>query len=113
MAIVGFPELLRPTLPFMIAQALDLRVVAFGACIYLAAGIMRRGWPVIRSVAYDPAQRGTTLTARGAVYRALVIVQVSLDTALAVGAIMLVQSFAVVMGQDAGFVIDRVLVEEV
>ena len=112
-ALVGLPALLPPTLPFLIAPALDLRVVAFGACISLAAGIVLAGWPVIRSVAYAPAPRGTTLAARGAVYRTLVIVQVSLATALAVAASLLAQSFAVVTRQDPGFVLDRVLVADV
>jgi predicted permease len=112
-ALIELPSLLPPTLPFLNAPDLDLRVAAFGTCVSLVAGIVLAGWPVIRSVAYAPSPRGTRLAARSAVYRALVVVQVSLATALAVAASLLSQSLGAVTGQDPGFVLHRVLVAEV
>jgi putative ABC transport system permease protein len=113
LALTSLPALLPPTIPFLTAPALDLRVAAFGAGVALVSGIMLGLWPVVRSIASSPSPRGTTFAARTAVYRSLVVVQVSLATALAVAASLLAQSLGAVTRQDAGFVLDGILVAEV
>jgi putative ABC transport system permease protein len=112
-ALDELPRLLPPTIPFLTSPALDLRVAAFGAVIALVAGVILGGWPVIRSMASAPSPRGTAFGSRGAVYRTLVIVQISLATALVIAASLLAQSLATVTRQDPGFLIDRVLVADV
>ena len=112
-ALSALPALLPPTVPFLTPPALDLRVAAFGAGIVLLAGVVLGGWPVVRLLASSPSPRGTTMAARTTVYRTLVVVQVSLATALVVAASLLAQSLGAVTRQDPGFFLDRVLVANV
>jgi predicted permease len=111
-ALAALPSLLPPTVPFLVAPALDLRVAAFGAGVALLAGLALGGWPALRSGS-APSPRGTMLVGRSAVYRALVVVQVSLATALVAAASLLWQSLGAITGRDPGFVLDRVLVADV
>jgi len=113
LALTTVPAFLPPAVPLLTTPALDLRVAAFAAGIALIAGGVLGGWPFVRALASTPAPRGATIAARTAVYRTLVVVQVSLATAIVIAASLLAQSLAAVTRQDPGFLLDRVLVADV
>ena len=112
-ALATIPSLLPPGTPFLTTPALDLRAAVFGAAIVLLAAATLAAAPVLRTLASSPSPRGVRFAARGAVYRALVVAQVSLATALVAAASLLAQSLDAVTGQQPGFRLDRVLVAAV
>jgi putative ABC transport system permease protein len=103
MALVRLPELLPPSVPFLTAAALDLRVVAFAIVLALLASLTLMVWPVLQLLTSSPAPRGTTTRPRRVVYRTLVVAQIAVSVGLVAVAALLTQSLRSVWGQDPGF----------
>ncbi|HSK08077.1 MAG TPA: ADOP family duplicated permease, partial [Vicinamibacterales bacterium] len=112
-ALRALPELLPATVPFLTTPALDLRVAAFAIALAVAAGIIMTAWPIGRLVSSAPAPRGLPAKAGGAVYRLLVVSQLSVAVALVAVAGLLSQSLQSVRGQDPGFDIRDVFVADI
>jgi predicted permease len=109
--LVRIPGLLPPSVPLLTPTTVDAGATWLVAVISVAAAIAIAAWPFARTRASaSPAPRGNTSVARGIVFRTLVVTQVALAMALVALASLLQQSLDTVRGQDAGFVIDRVLV---
>jgi len=112
-ALGVLPAVLPHTVPLLTAPGLDLWLAAFGIAMAMIAGTMMMAWPIHRLVSSAPAPRGLPETARGRVYRVLVVSQISAAMALAVVAGLLSQSLHSVRDQDPGFDIRNVLVADV
>jgi predicted permease len=112
-ALRALPDLLPGTMPFLTTTGLDLGVAAFAFASAVIAGIVMTAWPIHRLVSSAPAPRGLPEQARGAVYRLLVVSQISVAMALVAVAGLLAQSLQSVRNRDLGFEIDNVLVAEV
>jgi predicted permease len=112
-ALGALPALLPATVPFVTTPGLDLRVSAFAIALAVVAGTIMTAWPIHRLVASAPAPRGLPEKARGAVYRLLVVSQISVAVALVAVAGLLSQSLQSVRGQDPGFDIGNVFVANI
>jgi putative ABC transport system permease protein len=102
-------------LPRLAEIAIDPAVLAFTALVSLGTGLFVGVLPALIAAQHGSttALRETTRTigtpARRRVRAALVVAQVTLATALAVGAGLLVRSFVAVLHVDPGFAPDRLL----
>jgi len=107
------------SLPRAEGIALDLRVLAVTAAIGLATGVLAGVMPALRAARTDPEQalKGARVAGPGVaanrVRRTLVVGQVAVTLALAVGAGLLVRSFVRLTAVDAGFNPDNVLLAQV
>jgi predicted permease len=112
--LVRVPDLLPPSVPLLTAPAVDATMLALVATVSLGAAAALAGWPFVRASQSVPiAPRGNTPLSRSIVFRSLVVTQVALAMGLVAVAALLQQSLNAVRGQDAGFVIDRVLTASV
>jgi putative ABC transport system permease protein len=112
-ALGAVPALLPVTVPFLTRPGLDLRVSAFAIALTVVAGTMMTAWPIRRLLSSAPAPRGAPQQARGAVYRLLVVSQISATVALVAVAGLLSQSLQSVRRQDPGFEIGNVFVADI
>ena len=113
LALAASPSLLPPHVPFLTLPQLDLRVALVGAATACAAGLALALWPIAVVLTGRIASRGMVVPARRTVYRALVVTQIATAVGMVTAAALLVQSLRTVVGRDAGFVIDDVLVSDV
>ena len=98
---------------------LDQRVLVLAAFVAMVAGLLAGAAPALRAAHTDPDRSlrgsraaGSSLPARR-VRSALVIGQVAVTLALAVGAGLLVRSFVKLTSVDAGFTTENVLLAQV
>lgn len=112
-ALAAIPSLLPVTVPFLTTPGLDASVTGFGVALAVLAASTMTAWPIRRLLAMAPAPRGVPEKARGAVYRVLVVSQISVAVALAAVAGLLSQSLQAVRGQHPGFEVRSVLVADV
>src|SRR6185436_4577725 len=68
---------------------------------------------IVRLITAAPSPRGAVAPPRSLVYRALVVTQLAITVALVAAAGLLAQSLQVVLRQDPGFALDRVLVADI
>ena len=107
------PRLLPPSIPFLTRPSVDLPVAAFAIVLALVASAILTGWPIVRLITAAPSPRGAVAPPRSLVYRALVVTQLAITVALVAAAGLLAQSLQVVLRQDPGFALDRVLVADI
>ncbi len=112
-ALAVLPDRLPPSVPFLTAPSLDVRVAAFGIGASVLAALILAAWPIGRLVVIGRAPQSRAARSRTLVFRALVVSQVALTVALVVSAGLLAQSLWSVRAEDPGFVVDRVLVTDV
>jgi putative ABC transport system permease protein len=108
--LAALPGLLPGSVPLMTPPAIDVRIAVFAVGLAAAAAAIITAWPVIRLMAGATAPRGVPPRGRGAVYRFLVVSQITVATALAVVAGLLGQSLWAVRATDPGFDLDRLFV---
>jgi len=107
------PRLLPPSIPFLTRPSVDLPVAAFAIVLAFVASAILTGWPIVRLITAAPSPRGAVAPPRSLVYRALVVTQLAITVALVAAAGLLAQSLQVVLRQDPGFALDRVLVADI
>ncbi len=117
-AIWGGEALLRlspSNLPRIDEVGPDLRVLAFTAGVSVLTGIVFGILPAIRGARGDlqavlrEADRGSTVSGRARARRALVVAEVALAVTLAIGAGLMIRSFANLHDVERGFDPERVL----
>jgi putative ABC transport system permease protein len=111
--LAWLPTQLPASIPLLTTPALDLQVAGFAVAMAVFSSIMLTAWPVTRLVLDAPAPRGIAVPARGGVYRALVVSQISVTVALTVCAGLLSQSLRSVERQELGFAVDHRLALDV
>jgi len=111
LALAKLPGALPPSVPLLTLPSLDARTVAAAAAVSAFATLALAAWPIVRM--RGVMSRGVVPLARTVVFRALVVVQVSLALAIAASAALLQQSLDAVRNRDAGFALDNVLVAQV
>jgi putative ABC transport system permease protein len=109
--LVRIAQLIPPSVPLLTPPGIDAGTIVLVAGISVCAAIALAAWPFARTRSSAlAAARGNLSLARGVVFRLLVVSQVAIAVALVLPAALLQQSLDAVRGQDAGFIIDRVLV---
>jgi predicted permease len=112
-ALTWLPAALPPTVPFVTAPTLDLRLALTSAATALLAGLLLAAWPIARLLRHGPAPRGLPERARSRAYGVLVAAQLAVTVALVSAAAWLGQSLWSVQSRDAGFRIDDVVVADI
>ena len=114
LALVRIPGMLPPSVPLLTTPTLDLRAILLVAAVSACAAIALAAWPfACTSASVAPSPRGAAPLGRSVVFRSLVVTQVALAVALVAAAALLQQSLDTVRRQDAGFIVDHVLVGNV
>jgi putative ABC transport system permease protein len=111
-ALATLPERLPASMPFLTSPAVDLPVAAAGMSAAVLSGLVLAAWPIARVRFAGPQPRGASPRPRGFVYRALVVSQVALTSALVVSAALLAQSMWSVQAEEPGFRVRGVLVAD-
>ncbi|MGE5813412.1 MAG: ADOP family duplicated permease [Acidobacteriota bacterium] len=111
MVLIRVPELLPPSVPLLTRPSANLDLLLLVIGLSLGAAGALAVWPLVRAPrSVSIAPRGAVPLSRSVLFRSLVVAQVALAMALVAVAALLQQSLDIVRDQDAGFVIDRVLV---
>jgi predicted permease len=115
-AVRALPAVLPPGVPFARHVELDGGVLAFGAAVAAAAGLLCAAVPALRVLGLDPlsalhrhSSRSSSTAAAGRLRRGLVVVQVALSLLLLAGAVVAVRGFAGLAVLEPGFAADGVL----
>jgi putative ABC transport system permease protein len=111
--LATLPGMLPPSIPFLTAPALDLRVAGLAVALAGIASVMLTAWPIARLIMSAPTPRGIAARPRGLVYRVLVVSQIAVTVALVVVAGLLAQSLQSVRRQEPGFAVENVFVADI
>ena len=110
-ALSRLPAMLPPSVPLLTPPSLDVRTVLAATAVSAAAALALAAWPIARM--RTVMSRGVVPIARTRAFRGLVVAQVAVAMAVAASAALLQQSLDAVRRNDAGFLVDNVLVASV
>jgi putative ABC transport system permease protein len=111
--LMWLPTSLPPTVPFVTAPSLDLRMALAAAAAAIVAGLGLAAWPMARLLRHGPAPRGMTERTRSRGYGGLVAAQLAVTVALVSATAWLGQSLWTVQARDPGFAVSDVVVADV
>ena len=111
--LIWLPTSLPPTVPFVTAPSLDLRMALAAAAAAVVAGLGLAAWPMARLLRHGPAPRGMTARTRSRAYGGLVTAQLAVTVALVSATAWLGQSLWTVQSRDPGFAVNDVVVADV